>query len=149
MLSRVSFLNKITGLRFLKLQHNSNNLSLIKNAMSVFPPSHTISLRYHNCERVIRNEILVGVWALKCICLKVVLWKNEKKYQIYINGNVFLKCQCTTEEMCMVTSQIQCLPVSQLRGDRGICMYRSSCSCKAAVISWLFKLLIDMQKLNA
>lgn len=78
MLSKVSLLNKIIGLRFLKLWHNSNNLSLIKNAMSVFPPSYTTSLRYHNCERVTRSEILVGVCALKCICWKVVLWKNEK-----------------------------------------------------------------------
>lgn len=27
----------------------------------------------------------------------------------------------TTGEMCMVMSQIRCSPVSQLRGDRGIC----------------------------
>lgn len=53
-------------------------------------------------------------------------------------------------EMYMLTSPVCSLPVSSVRWrQRNVLILWLHVPCKAAVISWLFKLLIDMQKLNA
>lgn len=50
----------------------------------------------------------------------------------------------------MLTSQGYSLPVSSVRwSQRNVLISLLQVPCKAAVISWLFKLLSDMHKLNA
>lgn len=149
MLSRVSFLSTFIGLQFLNIM-TLVVICLIKKCKTVISSSHTTGLRYHNGKRVVRNEILG-----RCLCFKMNLLENSsvgrnKKNIKYTLMETFSwnftmpQKRCT----CLWVRSAAYLRLSPEETE-GMAPWAAPVPCKAAVISWLFKLLIDMHKLNA